>query len=420
MQLAVLGINHKTAPVEVRERMAFSREQVLTALERLYEYDHILEGVILSTCNRTEVYAVVDDEKNAKEELRKFLRHFSKCKITEDFLFYQEGEDAVRHLFTVASSLDSLVVGEGQILSQVKQAYVWAHAQGTTGTVLNIVFQKAISVGKIVRTETGVAGKPISVSYTAVSLAQNCIPNIEESKVLILGAGEMSELTAKHLVSKGVKDITVANRTFAKAEALAATFNGKAVPFSNFMKTAEEVDILITSTGSPQYLLNDKGARSLMHRRGGRPIVMIDIAVPRDIDPEVGSIEGVNLFNIDALESVVERNKQHRLDEASKAWPLIDKAMVELKDKLSYLSVRPMMVVLSERAEQMRRREVHRIMAKLPNSSDRERRLIESMSKKLVHKLLRDPMVRLHEVAGQDEEHKYWELIGELFNIGKK
>ncbi len=420
MQLAVLGINHKTAPVEIRESMAFSKEQVMKALECLYEFDHIVEGVILSTCNRTEIYAVVDEEKNAKEELLHFLQYFSHTKIHEDYLFFAEDEEAVRHLFTVASSLDSLIVGEGQILSQVKQAYVRAHSQGTTGTVLNIIFQKAIAVGKMVRTETGVAGKPISVSYTAVSLAQNCIPNLDEAKVLIIGAGEMSELTASHLVAKGVKEITVANRTLAKAKELAERFGGTAVPFSEFIKTAERADILITSTGSPHYLLNDKGARSLMYKREGRPIVMIDIAVPRDIDPEVGSIEGINLFNIDALESVIEHNKQYRMEEAEKAWPLIEKALGEIKEKLSYLSVRPMMVVLSERAEQMRRREVHRIMAKLPDISDKERRLIESMSKKLVHKLLRDPMIRLYDVAGQEKENQYWELISELFNIGKR
>lgn len=417
MQLAVLGINHKTAPVDIREKMAFSREDVVKALNYLYEFEYIIEGVILSTCNRTEIYAVVEDSHDARTELVEFFSKFSDCKLASEHLFYYEYKDAIEHLFKVASSLDSLIVGEGQIISQVKKAYVTAHGQGTTGTILNIIFQKAIAVGKLVRTETGVAGKSISVSSTAVALAESCYHNISKASVLILGAGEMSELTATYLQAKGVRQIFISNRTYEKAKEVASRLNGIAIPFNSFMNEAANCDILITSTGAPHYLINYAEFMEVMAKRQGRPMVMIDIAVPRDIDPQVGTIDGVNLFNIDSLESVIEENRQHRYEEAQKAMPMIEEALNDVLEKLSYLSVRPMMVTMAEKAEQVRRREVHRIMVKLPNISERERKLIESMSRKIVNKLLRGPMIRLHEIAGHDEENYYWELFRDMFNI---
>ena len=418
MQFIVLGLNHKTAPISVRESVAFTREEIVDALCHLYEYENIVEGLILSTCNRMEVYAVLEDDCSYKETLLDMLSKMTKStKLQEEYFYFYQGREAMEHLFRVASSLDSLVVGEGQILSQVKQAYVLAHSQGTTGTLLNIIFQRAIMIGKKVRSVTGIAGKPISVSYTAVTLAERVIPNFTEAKALILGAGEMSELVAKHLQSHGVSSIFVYNRTYDRAVELASRLGGKAIHLDHFLEEAKNVDILLTSTGAPHYLLSYKQAVELMQKRNGKSIVMIDIAVPRDIDPQVAMVDGITLFNIDELESVVEENKQHRLEEAEKARPLIEAALDEVEEKLSYLSIRPLMALISEKAEKMRRREVHRMLVKFPDASEREKRLINSMTRKLVGKILRDPMIRFGEVAGKQEEEQYWELLGAMFNV---
>lgn len=421
MQLVVLGLNHKTAPVEVRERVSFSREQVTQALQHLYEFEEIAEGVILSTCNRTEIYAVSETLYGGKEVLMSFWRKIMKdVDISEDRFYYYEDGKAIEHLFMVTSGLDSLIVGEGQILSQVKQAYVLAHGQGVTGTILNIVFQRAIAIGKKVRSETSIGDKPVSVSYTAVNLAAERLPDIAKAKVLILGAGQMSELTAKHLLAKGVKSIFVSNRTLSRAKELAKMFDGKAISFNHYLEEAVTADILITSTGAPHYLISYENAFNLMETRNYRPLVLIDIAVPRDIEPEVATIEGISLFNIDALESVVEENKHIRMEEGKKALPLISGAVKEVEEKLNYLSVRPMMVLISEKAERIRKREVHRVMAKLPDAKERERRLVENMSRMLVRKLLRDPMIRFGEIAGKEEEGHYWQLLKDMFKLEKE
>lgn len=421
MQLVVLGLNYKTAPVEIRETYSFSEEEVISALDHLYEHEEVIEIAILSTCNRTELYVVFEEDMElpAKEAMLSLLAHIKDKNVEphEEYFFCYEGKEAIRHLFNVASSLDSLVVGEGQILSQVKKAYVLAHNHGGTGPILNITFQRAISVGKRVRAMTDIANTPVSISYTAVNLAADCLRDLSCATVLLLGAGQMSELTATHLQAKGVKTIFVSNRTYDRAAALANRFKGQAVPFSQSLVFAEQADILITSTGAPHYIVTKENAEALMMARNYRPLVMIDIAVPRDVDPEVSKIKGISLFNIDALESVVEENKQHRLDEAKKAEPMIAEAIDEIMDKLNYLSVRPMMVLLSEKAERIRRRELHRAMAKLPDISERDARIMENMSRMLVRKLLRDPMIHINEVAGKEDEEMYWELFSAMFNL---
>lgn len=422
MQLVVLGLNHRSAPVEVREGFSFAQDELTTALNQVYEYEEVAECVILSTCNRTEIYAVLEDVPDPKAFMLHLLSGLKQQRdVAEEYFFCYEGREFLRHLFKVAASLDSLVLGEGQILSQLKVAYIKAYSHGLTGSVFNIIFQRAISVGKKVRTLTDIANTPVSVSYTAVNLAEDVMEKpLSEAKVLILGAGEMSELTAVHLQAKGVKTIFVSNRTFSRAEELAERFGGEAVQFDKFTDLAKEADILITSTGAPHYIIEVPEARKIMEARGGDPIVMIDIAVPRDIDPAVAQVEGVNMFNIDALESVVEENKQHRLDEANKALPIIEDGIDEIESKLKYLSVRPIMVLLSDKAERIRKRELHRAMAKFPEAGEKERKIIDNMSRMLVRKILRDPMIRFGQVAGTDEEGMYWKLFHEMFDLEKE
>jgi len=349
MKLVVLGLNHRSAAVAVRERFSFDKDEVASALNRLYEFDCVAECVILSTCNRTEIYAALEGVEFPKEYMLAVLKDLKGADhIDEDAFFYYEGRDCIEHLFRVSASLDSLVLGEGQILSQLKGAYIQAYSAGCTGTIFNILFQRAISVGKKVRTNTGIANTPVSVSYTAVNLAEDSLDKpLSEATVLILGAGTMSELTATHLQAKGVKTIFVSNRTFTKAEALAERFNGKAVKLDHFVDYAKDADILITSTGAPHYIITEREAKKITSLRKGEPIVMIDIAVPRDIDPAVADMDGIYLFNIDSLESVVEENKAQREEEARRAEPIIHEAIEELLDKLSYLTVRPMMALLT-------------------------------------------------------------------------
>ena len=418
MQLVVLGLNHKTAPVEVRECYTFSEERIKHALHHLDEYEEISECVILSTCNRSEMYAVVEDAADALPVMQELFAEVAGNALESDnFIFYYTEADCIRHLYRVSASLDSLVVGEGQILSQVKKAYTLARHLGTTSTVLNTLFHRAIAVGKKVRTETRIAYSAVSISYAAVELAKRLFGDLSKSNVLVLGAGEMSELTAKHLVDNGVKTVFVSNRSFDRAKDLAARFRGVAIPFGDFMECAAHADIVITSTGAPHYIISAWDIAHLVPKRKGRPIIFIDIAVPRDIEPEVAAIAGVTLYNIDDLEAVVESNIKGRELEARAAEEIIETEVDELVAKFQYLSYRPTIALLTDKAERIRQREVKRALAKLPEASPEERRILENMSKMLIRKLLRDPMIRINEAAGTDKEEVYLEVLRKLFKL---
>ncbi|MBP2641182.1 MAG: hemA 1 [Firmicutes bacterium] len=418
MQLIVLGLNHKTAPVEVREQFSFSEEQIRVALHHMREQDMIDECVILSTCNRTELYAVVTDVQEAYPVLCTYFKKMaaSDPQVGEYFFYYVE-EACIRHLFRVASGLDSLVIGEGQILSQVKDAYAIGRDAGTTRTVLNTLFNRAIAVGKKVRTETRIAYSAVSVSYAAVELAKKTFGDLSQSNVLILGAGEMGELTARHLVANGVKTVFVSNRNYDRAVRLAENFKGVAVPFDRFMKAAVDADIVITSTGAPHYIVRSREVAHIMPKRKGRPIIFIDIAVPRDVEPEVAAIAGVSLHNIDDLEAVVESNLRGREKEALIADGIVEEELAELVAKFRYLSFQPTLALLKDKAERIRQREMKRALAKLPDCTAEERKVLENMSKMLVRKLLREPMIRMNEVAGTDKEQYYQEALRSLFHL---
>ncbi len=417
MQLVVLGLNHKTASVDVRECFSFSEDKVKMALTHLHEYEEISECVIVSTCNRTEMYAVVDDAEDGLQVMQQFLQRMSETPLDiEDFFFYDE-ESCIEHLFRVTSSLDSLIIGEGQILSQVKKAYSIARDVGTTSTVLNTLFHRAIAVGKKVRTETKIAHSTVSVSYAAVELAKKVFGDLSTSNVLLLGAGKMGELTAKHLVDNGVQTVFVSNRRYERAVELASQFKGIAVPFENFMKSAIEADIIITSTGAPHYIIRTWDIAHLMPKRQGRPIIIIDIAVPRDVEPEVAAINGASLYNIDDLEAVVESNIRFREQEAAMAEEIISKELSELMMKFRYLSLRPIMARLTDKAERIRQRELKRAMAKLSDVNADQRKAIENMSKMIMRKMLRDPMVCMNQAACNQEEEFYLDAIRDLFKL---
>ncbi len=418
MQLVVLGLNHKTAPVEVRECFSFSEEQLRLALRRLRDQEIVEECVWLSTCNRTELYAVVEDAEEAYEPLKEVMtRMATGQQRPDDYVFYHCDQDCINHLFRVSSSLDSLVIGEGQILSQVKKAYSMARDAGTTSTVLNTLFHRAITVGKKVRTVTRIAYNAVSVSYAAVEMAKSVCGEMEKVKVLLLGAGEMGELTAKHLVASGVQTVFVSNRRYERAVDLAKRFHGEAVPFESFLQRAVDADIIITSTGAPHYMIRAWDMAHIMPKRQGRPIVLIDIAVPRDVEPETAAIQGVTLYNIDDLEAVVESNLRLREQEAKAAEEIIEKELAELVAKFRYLSFQPVMARLADKAEHIRQREMKRALTKLPDLPPEEMKIMESMSRMIIRKMLRDPMVRLNQAAGSEQEEYYLEAIRELFKL---
>lgn len=415
MQLIVLGLNHKTAPVEVRERFNFSPDKTVRVLRRLCNNDNIEEAVLLSTCNRTELYMVLEDPSAGTAFLRTLLRHLAGEQYRSEYFYNLTGINCVRHLFTVASSLDSLVIGEGQILSQIKNAYHIARTSGLTDTLLNTLFNRAISVGKRVRTETKIAYNSVSVSSAAVDLAIDVIGDLTRANILVLGAGHMSELTARHLIDKGARTIFVSNRNLEHAQELAEKFNGTAIPYNDFMQQAVHSDIIITSTGAPHYVITAAEVRDILPKRGGKHLIFVDIAVPRDVDPLVGEIEGVTLYNIDDLEGVVELNKNFRSSEAKVAEQIIEEEIVALKDRLRYLTMRPVMVQLHEKMNFLRQKVLKRALAKMPDLTDKERRIIDIMTQRLEHKFLREPMTAMNSAAGTENEERYRNMICELF-----
>ena len=418
MQLMVVGLNHKTAPVDVRERFSIPRDALRKGLANLGEYGGIHEAVVLSTCNRSEMYAVVDDASADALAMKQFLFDLTgNGEDIDEYLFAFQDEDCIRHLFRVASSLDSLVLGEGQILSQVKAAYALARESGTTSTVLNLLFHRAIATGKRVRTETRIACRSVSVSYAAVELARKELGGLAGRNALIFGAGKMAKLTAKHLLTREVAKIYVANRHIEKARELAEEIGGEAVPFEGALRQAQEVDVIVTSTGAPHYVVKSWETRQLMTKRKGRPLFFIDIAVPRDVEPEVGELKGVTLYNIDALESVVDDHVRKRRAEAKGAERIVEEEVRSIREKFQYLSFRPLMALLSDRAERIRCREVKRAASKLPKLDEGEWRQVHHMTRMIVRKLLRMPMMKLNASAGTEEEQFYIDAMRALFKL---
>ena len=415
MRLKVLGLNHRTAPIEIREKFSISKEALRRGLENLDGYDGLNEAVILSTCNRTEIYAVTAE--GCEASLYQFLNDLIGGVVEKNFLYEFDDEACAEHLFEVAAGLDSLVLGEGQILSQVKEAYTIAKSAQATSTILNTLFNRAIAAGKRVRTETKIAYNSVSVSSAAVELASKKLGGLVDKSALIFGAGKMAQLTAQHLLAHGLKKIFVANHHLSRAEEMAAKIGGQAVAWEDAFTSAAYVDIIITSTGAPHYVVKPWQTQQLMTRRQGRGIFFIDIAVPRDVDPEVGKIKGVTLYNIDDLESVVEKNLQARQREALLAKKIVAEDAAAVMERFKYLNFRPLMANLSERAEKIRQREVRKVLGKLPDMTDDERKLLEQLTRRIVRKLLRMPMMKLNASAGTDAENFYTQAWKAIWNV---
>ncbi|MCM3785814.1 glutamyl-tRNA reductase [Neobacillus mesonae] len=401
MHIVAVGLNYRTAPVEVRERFTFDEKDLPSALRELRKTNSVLEGVIVATCNRTEMYVVVDRLHMCGYFIRSFMEQWfgiSREEFTQHLYIYED-EQAIRHLFRVTSGLDSMVIGETQILGQVKHAFLTAQAEKTTGTWFNTLFRHAISVGKRAHSETSIGEAAVSVSYAAVELGKRIFGSFKNKKVMILGAGKMSELTVQHLYANGAEEVIVANRTFARAEELAAKFNGTPCTMEQAVTRLHEIDILISSTGSKDFVISAQMIKDSMKRRKARPLFMIDIAVPRDIDPQISDLANVFLYDIDDLEGVVETNLEMRRVEAAKIDSFIEEEIIEFNQWLKTLGVRPVIRALQEKANSVHEDTLESLFNKLPELDERQRKVIRRLTKSMLNQMTHEPIDRIKEMA---------------------
>lgn len=419
LQLLCLGVNFRTAPVEVREVLAVSAADTGGFLARLAARPALMESLLLSTCNRTELYATGEDGEAMAADLATALlesRGFTLEQI-QPHLYWFEGLDAVDHLFRVACGLDSMVLGETQILGQVRDAYLQAHEAGAVGKVLHQALGEALAVGKRAQTETGIGKSAVSVSYSAVELARRVYRSLAGLTAMIIGAGETAELTLRHLQASGVGQVLVANRTPQRAAALAALYGGKPIAMAEISAWLPRVDVVISSTGAAHRVLSrDTVAEAVRHRRG-RPIFLFDIAVPRDIEPECARLEGVYLYDIDDLQSVVEANLQERAREAQKVERLVEEEVGRFRSWLRTQEVVPTIRLLREKVDGIRRQEVEKALARLPDLTPHQRAVVEAMSQAIINKVLNDPTQRLKGLAGAGEAGQYVDAVAELFDL---
>ncbi|MDN4072710.1 glutamyl-tRNA reductase [Fictibacillus terranigra] len=419
MHILVVGLNYKTAPVEIREKVSFNSNEMDHALKALRERKSVLECTIVSTCNRTEVYAVVDQIHTGRYYLKSFLAEWFSIDSNDlnPFLFIREEEIAVEHLFRVAAGLDSMVLGETQILGQVRDSFLLAQQVGTTGTIFNQLFKQAITLAKRSHSETEIGENAVSVSYAAVELAKKIFGGLEKKDILIVGAGKMGELTAKHLHSNGVASVHVVNRTFEKAAELAARFQGAAYPMEQMTAMLAHADIVITSTGSDSYVITKEMVQSVLKQRKGRPLFMVDIAVPRDLDPSLNELESVFLYDIDDLEGIVEANLAERKKEAEKIEIMIEDEIVSFHSWVNMLGVVPVITALREKALAVQAETMQSIERKMPHLTDREKKVLSKHTKSIVNQLLRDPIVRIKEQAGEPGADQALEFFTKIFAL---
>lgn len=413
MSIVLVGLNHKTAPIAVRERLAFSDEACAEGLRALVDGELVNEGLIVSTCNRVEVLASTTERlTEGKQRIEKFLSQ-SRCLPQEDFsghLYSHTDNEAVRHVFRVASSLDSMVVGEPQVLGQVRRAYSLAVEAGTAGRVLNRLVHQAFHVAKRVRTETGIASSAVSISYTAVELGRKVFGDLKNRTVLIIGAGEMAELSAKHLVNAGVSRVLVTNRTESAARQIASRFGGEAVDFTRLSSHLAEADILICSTGASEYLITPQIAREALEKRRNRPAFFIDISVPRNIDPEVGRIPNLFIFDIDDLESVIASNIREREREAERAELIVESEVLQFQQSLRNLNIGPTLGALRGKLQEIARSELERQRQRLGALTPEQERAIEGLLLSTVNKISHPIIYRLKSAydEGRSEDVQAW------------
>ncbi|MEW5800814.1 MAG: glutamyl-tRNA reductase [bacterium] len=419
MEVIVLGLNHKTAPIEIREKLSFSKGQVTYAHKELIKNSAIQEVMLLSTCNRVELFALVESVEKGIQVFKEFLTgfHHISWEVLDNVSYCYHQKDAVRHLFRVACSLDSMVVGEPQILGQMKEAFNQALEDQSMGSWLTELLERSFHVAKKIRTETGICKNAVSISFAAVELAKKIFDKIEGKSVLLVGAGEMSELAARHLMVNGVQSIYVANRTHKRAEELARQFNGQVIPFTSLKENLELMDIIITSTSAPHFVFHKEEIQKTLHRRKNRPLFFIDIAVPRNVDPAVNKCADVYVYDIDDLQMVVNSNLLERQKEAKYAEAIVERYVEQFWDKVNSASVIPTIVDLTKKFEDIRQQELKKAFSKLPNLSEADREVINSLASAIMKKVLHDPISLLKKKSNCSNASHYIETAKELFNL---
>jgi glutamyl-tRNA reductase len=418
-EIVIVGVNHRKAPVEVREKVNFNDDGRLDeALRLLIALEPIEEGVILSTCNRVEVVATTTDGDLAVEALASFLanREDAEPQLLAGHLSVYRGREAVRHLFRVAASLDSMVVGEPQILGQLKEFYGRSAVVGSAGTVLHRCFHKSFSVAKRVRSETGVATKAVSVSSAAVELASKIFDRLEDKTAMLIGAGTMSELAARHLMAHGVANVIVTNRTFDRAVELARGFRGTPVPFSDFRRYLPMADVVIGSTGADHFVLTPSLVEEALRERKYRPMFLIDMSVPRTFDPGINELENVYLYDVDDLGGVAEMNRDERGREAEKAEAIVEEEVETFGKWLAGLDAVPTIVALRQKIEAIRKAELEKTLATFHELTPRERESLEAMTAAIVNKILHSPITHLKQ-HDRRRETFYLAAARQLFDI---
>ena len=419
MNIIVVGLSHKTATVEIREKVAFSPNLIEKPLRELVSLDEIVEGVIVSTCNRVEIYATTRDIAGGIARIKRFMAdyHHIPLEALESHLYSYHSEAAIRHVFRVASSLDSMVVGEPQILGQIKTSYGYAAEYKSSGIILNRFLHKAFSVAKRVRTETKIASSAVSVAFAAVELAKKILGNLSDKTVMLIGAGEMCELAAKHFLNSGARGVMVTNRTFEKAERLAEEFGGEAVPFEELFQHLHRADIVLSSTGAPHVIIGPKDVEDVIRRRRFKPMFFIDIAVPRDIDPKVDDLENAYLFTVDNLQEIVQANLAQRNLEAEKAEEIIDQEIGQFFKWLSSLEVTPTIVALRHHFDEIRKAELEKTLANWKDlPPDAEKRL-EALTMAMMNKLLHTPTTVLKKAGQGGRVDLYVDGLRQLFEL---
>jgi len=419
MNIVVVGLSHKTANVEIREKLAFSPTQMEKPLSALVELDGITEGVIVSTCNRVEIYVTTKDIAGGIARVKRFLAdyHNFPLETLEQHIYAIHGEDAIRHVFRVASSLDSMVVGEPQILGQIKTSYGYAAEYRSSGIILNRFLHKAFSVAKRVRTETRIASSAVSVAFAAVELARKIFNDLSDKTVMLIGAGEMCELAAKHFLNSGVRGLMVTNRTFERAERLADEFDGKAVRFDDLFDQLHKADIILSSTGAPHTIIGAGDLEAVMRRRRQKPMFFIDIAIPRDIDSAVNDVENVYLFTVDDLQEVVASNLQQRSEEAKKAEEIVNEEIGQFFKWLSSLDVTPTIVALRGKFDEIRRAELEKTLANWKDLPPDGQKRLEALTNAIMNKLLHPPTSLIKKAGQGGRTDLYVDAVRALFEL---
>ena len=419
MSVVVVGLNHKNVPLEILERMTIQKTDLPKALADLTSREHVTEAVVLSTCNRIEVYAFAEKFHGGYEDIRNFLAEITHV-APEEFSDYLTGlydVDAVRHLFAVASGLDSVVLGENEILGQVRLAWEAAAEESTVGPVLNPMFRHALQVGKRVRTETEISQKTTSVSQAAVAMAEQRLGGLSDRRVLIVGTGKMGEGLARALNGGGVSEILVANRTWEKAVQVADRLQGKPVELNELPKYLAEIDVLLTSTGASSVILEHGDLNDVMRERSDRELLVVDIAVPRDVDPAAGEIDGLTLLDMDDLRAFAEEGIQARRREITGVQAIIDDELDSYADESTARSVAPLVAGLRDRATEITESEFSRFASKLEGMDESQRKVVESLVTGVVGKLLHEPTVRMKDAAGTARGERLAEALRDLFNL---